>query len=146
MGLADNEKLATGQERKEISFSLMRSITAEVEICLPFFTRLCVNSVVATGVTLDVAAQQVAREIYERIPGSMPADLSTHFTQALEILVELVSSLATRLPPQLIIDYSARTSTFQVSDTLKNSILKAMSDLSAPSGKSPSKNSRQSAE
>ena len=144
LGRADNEKLATGQERKEISFSLMRSITAEVEVCLPFFTRLCVNSVVATGVTLDVAAQQVAREIYGRIPGSMPADLSTHFTQALEILVELVSSLATRLPPQLISDYSARTSTFQVSDTLKNSILKAMSDLSAPSEK-PDQNSRQSA-
>ena len=139
LGRADNEKLATGQERKEISFSLMRSITAEVEVCLPFFTRLCVNSVVATGVTLDVAAQQVAREIYGRIPGSMPADFSTHFTQALEILVELVSSLATRLPPQLISDYSARTSTFQVSDTLKNSILKAMSDLSAPSEKSPTR-------
>lgn len=110
----------------------MRTITAEVEICLPYFTRLCVHSVVTTGVSLDAAAHQVARELYGRLPKSTPADFAAHFTQALEILVELVSSLAVRLPPQLISDFSARTSASQVSDTLKNSILRALTDLSAP--------------
>lgn len=104
----------------------MRSVVEEVERCLPFFIRLCVNSVVVTGARLDESAVEVARELHGRMPASTGADLKAHFEATLSDLVDLVSSLAPRLPPQLLSDFAQKASQAQVAATLERSLVGAL--------------------
>lgn len=104
----------------------MRSVADEVERCLPFFVRLCVNSVIQTGSRLDESAIEVARELYGKFPASTPADLRTHFEATLSDLVDLVSALAPRLPPQMLSDFAEKASQAQVSATLERSLIGAL--------------------
>ena len=100
----------------------MRSVAEEVERCLPFFVRLCVNSVVVTGARLDESAIEVAREMHARLPVSMGGDLKAHFEATLSDLVDLVSSLAPRLPPQMLHDFTRKTSQARVAASLARSL------------------------
>lgn len=104
----------------------MRSVADEVERCLPFFVRLCVNSVIQTGSRLDESAVEVARELYARLPAAVPAELRSHFEAALSDLVDLVSALAPRLPPQMLSDFAEKSSQAQVAATLERSLLGAL--------------------
>ncbi|MCA0320934.1 MAG: hypothetical protein LCH88_23025 [Proteobacteria bacterium] len=104
----------------------MRSVAEEVERCLPYFVRLCVNSVVATGVRLDESAVEVARELHGRLPVSVKAELKAHFETTLSDLVDLVSALAPRLPPQLVHDFAEKASQAQVAATLERSLRSAL--------------------
>lgn len=100
----------------------MQSVSEEVERCLPYFIRLCVNGVVASGARLDEAAIEVARELHGRLPFSVAKELKLHFEIALKELVNLVSALAPRLPPQLLRDFAQRASEAQVAATLARSL------------------------
>lgn len=104
----------------------MRSVEDEAKICLPNFTRLCIASVVATGARLDQTAVTVARELHSRIPKHMGTDLVRHFEETLSLLVDLVSALSPRLPPQLLRDFSEKTSQAQVCASLLRSISDAL--------------------
>lgn len=104
----------------------MRSVEDEAKVCLPHFTRLCIASVVATGARLDQTAVTVARELHSRIPEYMGTDLIRHFEETLALLVDLVSALSPRLPPQLLTDFSEKTSQAQVCATLLRSISDAL--------------------
>lgn len=104
----------------------MRSVAEEVERCLPYFVRLCVNSVVATGARLDESAVEVARELHARLPATVRADLKGHFEATLSDLVDLVSALAPRLPPQLLHDFAEKASQAQVAATLERSLRGAL--------------------
>ena len=112
-------------DRNQVPFD-MRSVADEVERCLPFFVRLCVNSVIQTGARLDESAVEVARELYGRFPESTPAELRTHFEAALSDLVDLVSALAPRLPPQMLSDFAEKASQAQVAATLERSLVGAL--------------------
>lgn len=112
----------------------MRTIDDEVQICLPSFTRLCVASVVATGARLDEAAVTVARELHSRIPSTMTAELVKRFEETLSLLVDLVSALSPRLPPQLLKDFSEKASQTEVCETLQRSITAALRKSSQPRG------------
>lgn len=109
----------------------MRSVAEEVERCLPYFVRLCVNSVVVTGARLDESAVEVARELHGRLPGAVGADLKEHFEATLSDLVDLVSALAPRLPPQLLHDFAEKASQAQVAATLERSIAGALKRTTA---------------
>lgn len=104
----------------------MRSVADEVERCLPFFVRMCVNSVVQTGARLDESAVEVARELYSRFPDSISAELRTHFVAALSDLVDLVSALAPRLPPHMLSEFVEKASQAQVAATLERSLVGAL--------------------
>jgi hypothetical protein len=104
----------------------MRSVAEEVERCLPFFVRLCVNSVVVTGARLDESAVEVARELHARLPASVKSELKDHFEATLSDLVDLVSALAPRLPPQLLHDFAEKASQAQVAATLERSLRSAL--------------------
>jgi hypothetical protein len=104
----------------------MRTVAEEVERCLPYFVRLCVNSVVVTGARLDESAVQVARELHGRLPGAAKPELRSHFEATLSDLVDLVSALAPRLPPQLLHDFAEKASQAQVASTLERSLLSAL--------------------
>lgn len=101
----------------------MRTVPEEVQLCLPFFLRLCVQGVVTTGARLDEAAVTVARDLHGRMvaAGAAP-DLRRHFEQSLSDLVDLVSSLAPRLPPQMVADFAGKTSPARVAATLERSL------------------------
>jgi len=101
----------------------MRTVADEVERCLPFFLRLCIHSVVTTGARLDESAVTVARELHGRlVAASAPADLRRHFEDSLSDLVDRVSSLAPRLPPQMIVDFAAKSSQAKVAATLERTL------------------------
>ena len=104
----------------------MRPVADEVERCLPFFVRLCVHSVIQTGSRLDEAAIEVARETYDRLPATTPAELRLHFETTLSDLVELVGALTPRLPPQLVRDFAEKASQAQVAATLVRSLVGAL--------------------
>lgn len=104
----------------------MRPVAEEVERCLPFFVRLCVNTVVITGSALDQAAISVARDIHARLPSGVATDLRKHFEATLSDLVDLVSALAPRLPPQMLADFAERASHAQVAATLERSLRNAL--------------------
>jgi hypothetical protein len=104
----------------------MRSVAEEVERCLPYFVRLCVNSVVVTGARLDESAVEVARELHGRLPATVASELRDHFEATLSDLVDLVSALAPRLPPQLLHDFAEKASQAQVAATLERSIAGAL--------------------
>lgn len=104
----------------------MRSIADEVERCLPFFVRLCVDSVIQTGSRLDESAVEVARELHGRFPGTISPELRLHFETTLSDLVNLVSALAPRLPPQMLSDFAEKASQAQVSATLERSLIGAL--------------------
>ncbi|MBX9991373.1 hypothetical protein [Phreatobacter oligotrophus] len=104
----------------------MRSVSDEVERCLPYFVRLCVNSVVATGAKLDESAIEVARNIHRNLPAVTDPVLRDHFEATLADLVHLVSALAPRLPPEMIRDFAEKASQAQVAATLKRSLIGAL--------------------
>lgn len=110
----------------------MRSVSDEVERCLPYFVRLCVNSVIQTGARLDESAIKVASELYKRFPATIPADLRSHFEATLSGLVDLVSALAPRLPPQMLRDFAAKASQAKVAATLERSLVGALRASASP--------------
>lgn len=101
----------------------MRSLPDEVERCMPFFVRLCINRVIASGIRLDEAAIQMARDLYIKFPPTMDRELRLHFEATLSDLVDLVTSLAPRLPPQTLISFAAKASQVQIATTLERSLL-----------------------
>lgn len=109
----------------------MRSVAEEVERCLPYFVRLCVNSVVVTGARLDESAIQVARDLHGKLPLTVKVEIKEHFEATLANLVDLVSALAPRLPPQLLHDFAEKASQSQVASTLERSLLGALRAESA---------------
>lgn len=110
----------------------MRTVPDEVELCLPFFLRLCVHSVVSTGARLDESAVIVARELHGRlVAAAAPAGLRRHFEDSLSELVDLVSSLAPRLPPQMIADFAAKASQARVAATLERTLKARKADRPA---------------
>lgn len=101
----------------------MRTVQDEVERCLPFFLRLCVHGVVSTGARLDESAVTIARELHGRlVAAAAPAALRQHFEDSLSDLVDLVSSLAPRLPPQMIADFASKSSPARVAATLERTL------------------------
>ncbi|MBY0364572.1 MAG: hypothetical protein K2X45_21920 [Phreatobacter sp.] len=104
----------------------MRSVPDEVERCLPFFVRLCVSSVVASGMRLDEAAVQMARDLYFKFPAAMDSELRLHFEATLSDLVDLVTSLAPRLPPQTLISFAEKASQAQIAATLQRSLSRSI--------------------
>lgn len=104
----------------------MRSVAEEVERCLPFFVRLCVHTVIATGSRLDETAVQLARDLYFKFPAATGADLRQHFEATLSDLVDLVSTLAPRLPPQILVDFAAKASEAQIAATLERSLERSL--------------------
>ncbi|QCI63163.1 hypothetical protein [Phreatobacter stygius] len=106
----------------------MPTIAEEVERCLPYFVRLCVNSVIVTGAGLDESARIVAQELADRMkrePG-MGLDLQDHFAATLEDLIQLVSTLAPRLPAQMLTEFAEKASQAQVASTLERSLIGAL--------------------
>jgi hypothetical protein len=103
----------------------MQTVAEEVERCLPYFVRLCVNSVIVTGAGLDEAARIVAQELTDRMKreAGMAQDLREHFGSALEQLIELVATLAPRLPPQMLAEFAEKASQGQVASTLERSLI-----------------------
>lgn len=104
----------------------MQSVASEVERCLSLFVRLCVNRVIHTGDGLDRSAVVVAAELHAKFPGAISDVLRTHFEASLAQLVDLVSALASRLPPQVVRDFSERASEVQIAATLERSLRGAM--------------------
>lgn len=104
----------------------MRSVAEEVERCLPLFVRLCVSSVIVTGARLDESAVEVARDLHDKFPVAIESDLREHFEATLSDLVDLVSALAPRLPPQMIGDFAEKASQAQVAATLERSLRGAL--------------------
>jgi hypothetical protein len=105
----------------------MRSVADDVERCLPYFVRLCIDKVIASGSPLDDAAVQQARDLYFKFPQGMNADLRSHFEAVLSDLVDLVSALAPRLPPQTLVDFAEKASQAQIASTLERSLERALS-------------------
>lgn len=104
----------------------MRSVAEEVERCLPYFIRLCVNSVVVTGARLDESAVEIARNLHGRLPATVKPEFRDHVEAALAALVDLVSALAPRLPPQLLHDFAEKASQAQIAMTLERSLRTAL--------------------
>lgn len=106
----------------------MPTIAEEVERCLPYFVRLCVNSVIVTGTGLDEAARMVAQELADRMnrEARMGDDLKEHFAATLEELIHLVSSLAPRLPGRMLMEFAEKASQAQVASTLERSLIGAL--------------------
>ncbi|QCK88152.1 hypothetical protein E8L99_21510 [Phreatobacter aquaticus] len=106
----------------------MRTVAEEVERCLPYFVRLCVNSVIVSGAPLDEASRHVALDLSDKMrrqPG-MSADQQDHFYSALEQLIQLVSALSPRLPPDLLRDFAEKATQAQVASTLERSLMGAL--------------------
>lgn len=104
----------------------MPSVTAEVERCLSSFVRLCVDRVIRTGEGLDRSAIGVASDLHDGFPPAISAPLRHHFEASLAELVDLVSALASRLPPQVLRDFAERASQVQIAATLERSLRSAM--------------------
>lgn len=104
----------------------MPSVAIEVDRCLPFFVRLCINRVVQTGETLDKSAVAVATRLHGKFPNNISDLLRGHFEASLAELAHLVSALSTRLPPEVLRDFVERASEDQVAGTLGRSLRSAM--------------------
>jgi len=103
-----------------------QSVATEVERCLSSFVRLCVNRVIQTGEALDKSAIMVASALHAKLPPATSAALRAHFEASLAQLVELVSALAARLPPQVLRDFAERASEVQIAATLERSLRSAI--------------------
>lgn len=103
----------------------MRTVAEEVERCLPYFVRLCVNSVITSGAPLDEASRHVALDLSDRMrrQAGMTDVLQDHFYSALETLINLVSALSPRLPPDLLRDFAEKATQAQVASTLERSLI-----------------------
>lgn len=104
----------------------MQSVAGEVERCLSLFLRLCVNRVIRTGDGLDRSAVVVAAELHANFPRAISDVLRSHFEASLKQLVDLVSALASRLPPHVLRDFSEWSSEAQIAATLERSLRGAM--------------------
>lgn len=99
-----------------------QSVVTEVERCLSSFVRLCVNRVIQTGEALDKSATMVATALHAKLPSATSAALRAHFEASLAQLVDLVSALASRLPPQVLRDFAKRASEVQIAAALERSL------------------------
>lgn len=101
-------------------------IAGEVERCLPYFIRLCISDLSASGGTLEQCAVAVAEGFIAKIPGTSDARLKAHFETTLWELVDLVAAVAHRLPPDTIREFIGRTSEAEVASTIERSLVKAL--------------------
>lgn len=106
----------------------MRTVAEEVERCLPYYVRLCVNSVIVSGAPLDEASRHVALDLSDKMrrQAGMSGDQQDHFYATLEQLIGLVSALAPRLPPDLLRDFAEKATQAQVASTLERSLMGAL--------------------